>query len=80
MKQKGILDRTITFRADDIWQAWLDELAGQAGRTPSAFMRDVIFCLKFTDKGGQVIRTLQERDLNYSWFARFAKLTRVNKA
>lgn len=68
-----ILNKVVSVRATDIWQTWLEELAGQAQRSPGAFLRDVIYCLKFTDQGASVIDTLIDRGFDYS---AFAKLTR----
>ena len=68
-------------RTDDQWNAWLDELTAQAGRkVPSAFVRDLIFCLRFTHQGDQVIRTMQERKLDYARFAKYAREIRDEKA
>ena len=46
MKSKVIYNKVQTLRADDLWQAWLDDLAAQAGRKPSTFIRGVIYCLQ----------------------------------
>lgn len=70
MKSKVIYNKVQTLRADDLWQAWLDDLAAQAGRKPSTFLRDVIYCLKFTDQGKQVIDTINKRELSYTDFAK----------
>lgn len=73
MKNRMLYNKIVTLRANELWQAWLAELAAQAGRKPSTFLRDVIYCLKFTDQGKQVIDTIKKRELSYTDFARLAK-------
>ncbi len=73
MESKVIYNKIQTLRADDLRQAWLDDLAAQAGRKPSVFLRDVIYCLKFTDQGKKVIDTMKKRELDYTNFARAAR-------
>lgn len=73
MKKRELFNRYMTLRTNDLWRAWLDELAAQTGRKPSTFLRDVIYCLKFTDQGKQVIDTINKRELDFSQFAKIAR-------
>jgi|LSQX01.1.fsa_nt_gb hypothetical protein len=71
---QNYLDKFFFIRTDKRWKAWLEELARETDRTPSAFIRDLVFCLKVTPQGKQAVETLNKRDLNYSKFTRNAKL------
>lgn len=72
-KDNWKLNKIISIRANDIWAAWLDELADRTDRTPANFIRDLVFCLKFTGVGNYLIDTLNKRDLSFLDFTRNAR-------
>jgi len=58
-------------RVDEEWSAWLKELTTESGRRfPSAFVRDLIFMIRFTNQGEQIMKTMKTRKLDYARFAR----------
>lgn len=73
MSDNWELNKIISIRANDMWAAWLDELADRADRTPANFIRDLIYCLKVTGAGNYLISTLNERDLSFLDFTRNAR-------
>ncbi len=58
-------DKTMKIRADDRIIEWTKQLADEAGRTPSAFLRDLIFYLRITRAGGIICAYLQDQGVHY---------------
>jgi hypothetical protein len=58
-------DKTLKVRADDRIIEWVKQLADEAGRTPSAYLRDLIFYLRITNAGGIIGSFIQERGIHY---------------
>lgn len=48
-----MLDKSLTIRTDALLRSWLNRLADQAGRTPTAFVRDMVYALILMDDQGQ---------------------------
>jgi len=57
--------KELKIRADDRILEWVKQLADEAGRTPSAYLRDLIFYLRLTQAGGIIGAFLQERGIHY---------------
>ena len=67
---KRLLDQVICVRGDRRLRAWIGDLASQAGREPSAFVRDLVFYLTVTDNGEKLTTALRAQNLDYSRLAR----------
>ena len=58
-------DKELKVRADDRILEFVKQLADEAGRTPSAYLRDLIFYLRLSQAGGIIGAFLQERGIHY---------------
>ena len=64
MKQQRF-DQTMKIRTDARMLRWVEQLAAECGRTPSAFLRDLIFYLRLTKAGGIICAALVDQDVHY---------------
>jgi hypothetical protein len=63
--KKQRFDQTMKIRTDARMLEWVNQLAAECGRTPSAFMRDLIFYLRLTKAGGILCAALVDQDVHY---------------
>ena len=58
-------DKYVRFRCNDSIIKWVDQLATAAERTPSEFLRDLIFYLRMTRSGEIIAATLVQEGIHY---------------
>ncbi len=62
-----MLKKIISVRVDDLWTVWAKRLGEQADRTPSDFIRDLIFLMVFDDELGQALcQRLKSEQISYN--------------
>ena len=58
-------DKSVKFRCNDSIIKWVNQLATAAERTPSEFLRDLIFYLRMTRSGEIISATLTQEGIHY---------------
>lgn len=61
-------NRHLVLRCDESVEKWLKQLAAESERTPSEFIRDLIFLLRMTPSGPILCRHLLDEGIHYKPF------------
>lgn len=60
-----MLDEVLTIKVDPLWLSCLEQLAKQAGRNRSAFVRDIVYLLTVSDVGKDFCKLLVSEGVKY---------------
>lgn len=60
--------RRLAIRVDDDFLKWLEQLAEQANRTPSAFLKDLIWYMRMSPSGPILCKQLVDQRIRYRPF------------
>ena len=63
-----VFDKSLKIRADDSILKWIGQLAKEAERTPSQFLRDLVFYLRMTQAGPIICAHLIDQRIRYRPF------------
>ncbi len=58
-------DKHLVFRCDDRIEQWIKQLAEDSGRSPSRWIRDVVYYLRITRAGGIINAALNDQGVHY---------------
>ena len=74
-----VFDKSLKIRADDSILKWVEQLAKEAERTPSQFLRDLIFYMRMTQSGPIICRHLIDQRIHYRPFKAAVKAPEMKR-
>ena len=75
----AVFDKSLKIRADDSILRWVEQLAKEAERTPSQFLRDLIFYMRMTQSGPIICRHLIDQRIHYRPFKAAVKAPEMKR-
>lgn len=74
-----VFDKVFKFRCDDSIIKYISQLAEASERTPSQFMRDLIFWMRMAQGGELICANLKDQRIRYRPFKAAATLPEMKK-
>ena len=75
----AVFDKSLKIRADVSILKWVGQLAKEAERTPSLFLRDLIFYMRMTQSGPIICRHLIDQRIHYRPFKSAVKAPEMKR-